>query len=49
MLELPVDPGRLFDSGDQHYLAWLGDLVQRVVRQRRRENEKQKRQSKRGR
>jgi hypothetical protein len=47
MLEIAVDPGRLYYSDDERFLSWFADVLQRVARQRKRENEKQKRQSRR--
>ena len=43
MLEIAVDPGRLFYSDDQRFLVWFGEVLQRIGRERKRENEKAKR------
>jgi hypothetical protein len=47
LLELPVDPGRLFYTDDPHYCAWLGNLIERVMAKRKAEDEKAKRKGKR--
>ena len=37
-LELPVDPGRLYDNEDPYFHYWLAGLVDRLAARRRREN-----------
>jgi hypothetical protein len=41
-MEIPVDPGRLYDNDDQLYFHWLGKLLDRVAAQRQKEAAKMK-------
>jgi hypothetical protein len=42
LLEIPVDPGRLYDSDDPAYLGWLGQVVEQVNSRHRAEAAKAK-------
>lgn len=40
LLEIPFDPGRLYEDNDENYRIWLGELVDRVNARRRQDNQK---------
>jgi hypothetical protein len=43
LLEIPVDPGRLYDCADSGFLIWLDQLTERMSAENRKQQQKAKR------
>jgi hypothetical protein len=43
LLEIAVDPGRLYDTSDPNFLIWVSEVTELVNAENRRQSEKAKR------